>query len=441
MRRTRVSFFILVLLCSFCHYAVAGDLSRAERYSLLGLCNLAVSEVSVTNDTGLKLYAIYCLLGNGLVDSAYRVLDSIDDPETKEVARSLFREVKVTLTPAVKSPGVSEELMAIKDAFFTQDYDKLFSLIELLKDENLKKRYKALAYYRMGRWKEFLEVTKNTDDDVLLYYRAKVRKLLGLSYGEELGKLSKGDLNFYKLVVNWSKLSRCETLYGNGYNSDKSNDYANDFETKDCAYLMTLQLAGLDEKSKEYVIGCLEKNKDFIYRMRNPYYGIRALYVLKLSAKEIERYSFLRPENRYVRLHAHLFGVDEDLIYAIMRQESLFNRFARSFADARGLMQMIVPTANWIAENLGDSKSEHKLFIPFFSIRYGTWYLSHLSSKFNLPQVIVAYNKGPTRLKKWLSENAWANDAVDLAEFFPVEEAREYLKKVLVNYYYYRCKY
>ena len=441
MRITRVKLLVSVFLYFFCYHVLAGDLSRAERYSLLGLCNLAVSEASTTNDTSLKLYAIYCLLGNGLVDSAYRLLDSIDDPKVKEVAKSLFMEVKVTLTPVVKSQGVGEDLVAIKNAFFDQDYDKLFSLIENLKSENLRKKYTALTYYRIGRWKEFLEITKNTDDEVLLYYRIKVKRLLGLRYNEELAKLRNREFNFYKLVADWDRLIRCDGSSGNGYNSKGNSVDIEDSENEDCYYLMTLQSAGLDGKSGSYALGCLEKDIDFIYNMKNPYYGIKALYVLKLSAKERERYSFLRPENRYVRLHAHLFGVEEDLIYAIMRQESLFNRFARSFADARGLMQMIVPTANWIAENLGDSKSEHKLFIPFFSIRYGTWYLSHLSSRFNLPQVIVAYNKGPTRLTRWLAENTWVNDAVDLAEFFPVEEARDYLKKVLVNYYYYRCKY
>ena len=50
---------------------------------------------------------------------------------------------------------------------------------------------------------------------------------------------------------------------------------------------------------------------------------------------------FPRPYLEDVRRASKRFNVPEELIYAIMRQESAFNRFARSPADAFGLMQLL----------------------------------------------------------------------------------------------------
>ncbi|MGC8753925.1 MAG: lytic transglycosylase domain-containing protein [Thermosulfidibacteraceae bacterium] len=431
--RLLILFLFLFLVC-FGKISFSEELTKAERLSLLGLCNLAVSEANNTKDNGIKLYAIYCLIGSGLVDDAYKILDSINDEEVKKVAETLFRKVEVAFT-VVGKPAKREELLnKVKEAFYLQDYDRFFELVKNLENSGTKRKYVALTYYRLGRWKEFLEFTRGTNDSVLLYYRIKVKRLLGISKIDELEKLKNGGEDFYFLIMNWDKYTNCNRSF-------HDNLANNSILKEECLKLLALQNAGLDEKSKEFVYDCVENNLDFIYRMKNPYWAIRVLYLLKLPKDYVDKYSHLRIENKYVRFYAHLYNVEEDFIYAIMRQESLFNRFARSFADARGLMQMIPKTALWISENLKDNKSGRKLYIPFFSIRYGSWYLSHLAGRFNFPQVIVAYNKGPTRLSNWMKENEWINDAVDLAEFFPVEEAREYLKKVMVNYYNYRCKY
>lgn len=432
----RVLVFLIFLVHCCVGIVLGSDLTKAERYSLLGLCRLAVDRADVS-DNSVKLLAVYCLVSNGKIQEAYSVLDTIDDPEIKVIGESLFRKVDVTFK--VSGPTISEEeklLGEFKKAFYLEDYDTFFSLAEKIGDSATKRRLLALANYRIGRFREFLKMTEFEEDPVLLYYRIKVKRLFGLDFSKEERKLLTSRDDFYSLIYSWDYKFKCK-----GHDKKLNvKETVNLTTVEACKAVKVFEEAGIDEKTREFFLECLESNPNFIYRVKNPYWGIRSLYLLRRNI-DLDRYTHLRIENKFVRLHSFRFKVDEDLVYAVMRQESLFNRFARSKSDARGLMQMIPSTGVYVAEKLGESKTDRKLFIPYFSIRYGTWYLGELSKRFNLPQVIVAYNKGPTRLAKWLETNRWANDAVDLAEFFPIEEARVYLRRVILNYYNYRCNF
>ncbi len=91
-------------------------------------------------------------------------------------------------------------------------------------------------------------------------------------------------------------------------------------------------------------------------------------------------------------------GLDPALVAAVINVESHFDPFAVSGAGARGLMQLMPPTARSLMEKEAGSRiSPAHLFNPVLNIALGTSYLAHLMSRFDgdLTRALIAYNAGP----------------------------------------------
>lgn len=136
---------------------------------------------------------------------------------------------------------------------------------------------------------------------------------------------------------------------------------------------------------------------------------------------------------------AERFGVDPNLIYAVMKQESFFQEGAYSRAGAIGLMQVLYSTGKLVARKLemkGVLSSRADLFRTDLNILLGTAYLSMLLESYgDLNHAISAYNGGQrvftkTKRKYRLSEN----DSIIFSEFLAFRETRNYIKRV-VKYY------
>ena len=130
----------------------------------------------------------------------------------------------------------------------------------------------------------------------------------------------------------------------------------------------------------------------------------------------------------------------------IMRQESSFDIGALSPSGARGLMQLMPPTASAVARQLGIQVSLASLTIdPAPNIRLGTTYLQDMLSSFDncLPLAAAAYNAGPHRVAQWLDQNGDPRtgpiDMVDWIELIPVGETRNYVQRVTENVVMYRA--
>jgi soluble lytic murein transglycosylase len=134
--------------------------------------------------------------------------------------------------------------------------------------------------------------------------------------------------------------------------------------------------------------------------------------------------------------------VSPALAWAIMRRESAFQPQVMSNADARGLMQVIPPTANAIAESRGlPAPAPGDLFNPGLNVDFGVYYLSQLSARFGHPALVAAaYNAGPAAVAKWLE----ARKDLPLDRFIeeiPYKETRGYVKQVLADLYLYGTLY
>ena len=129
----------------------------------------------------------------------------------------------------------------------------------------------------------------------------------------------------------------------------------------------------------------------------------------------------------------------------IMRQESSFDIAAVSPSGARGLMQLMPPTATQVARQLGVQASIPTLTSDAsHNIRLGTAYLQDMLTQFNncLPLAAAAYNAGPHRITEWLGDNgdprAGPVDMVDWIELIPSNETRNYVQRVTENVVMYR---
>lgn len=126
--------------------------------------------------------------------------------------------------------------------------------------------------------------------------------------------------------------------------------------------------------------------------------------------------------------------VDAALLYGLIRQESRFNPAATSPAGARGLMQVMPATAEWLARRIGMRKPDSRaLGDPATNVQLGSAYVRHLLDTLERSPVLVAagYNAGPRRAQRWRDQRPL--EGAIYAESIPIGETRDYVKKVLAN--------
>jgi len=144
-----------------------------------------------------------------------------------------------------------------------------------------------------------------------------------------------------------------------------------------------------------------------------------------------------RPYRDLVKAGEKEFGVEEEIIYAIMRQESFFRETARSPANARGLMQVMPATGRFLASKL--KVSDYSLHDPEVSIRFGAKFLADLLKNYEgkLTWAAIAYNGGPGNLRKW-KRNHYRGDFNHFLEELPSKESRDYCRIIISNYMNYK---
>ncbi len=154
------------------------------------------------------------------------------------------------------------------------------------------------------------------------------------------------------------------------------------------------------------------------------------------EARRLYALSYPQPFRPLVERHSRAAGVDPDLMQALMREESAFNPRARSATGALGLAQLMPRTAQEVARALGaPDLTEQSLLEPRHNIRLGAAYLGTLRKQFdgNLAFAVASYNAGPGAVLRW--RRRLAGLALDeWVEEIPVEETRNYVKRVLGSF-------
>jgi soluble lytic murein transglycosylase len=134
-------------------------------------------------------------------------------------------------------------------------------------------------------------------------------------------------------------------------------------------------------------------------------------------------------------------GLDEAWVFGLTRQESRFAADVVSSAGAIGLMQLMAPTARWIAQQTHNSDYRiGQLGEPEINARFGTYYLRYVLDRLDgLPVLATAaYNAGPGRAQSW--RGAAPLEGAIYAETIPFNETRDYVKKVMANAMFYQAQ-
>lgn len=152
----------------------------------------------------------------------------------------------------------------------------------------------------------------------------------------------------------------------------------------------------------------------------------------------VEEFSTPLTFSEEISQYCYLYGVDVNLVYAIVKAESGFDEYAVSKKGAQGLMQLMPQTQAFVAINLNMTEG-YDIFQPEVNLQMGIWYLSYLFQKFkSIPLVICAYNAGEGNVKLWI--DAYGTEDGSLKQI-PYKETKHYLNKVLRYYQHYKNKY
>ncbi|MFI4922331.1 MAG: transglycosylase SLT domain-containing protein [Burkholderiales bacterium] len=147
---------------------------------------------------------------------------------------------------------------------------------------------------------------------------------------------------------------------------------------------------------------------------------------------------YLAPYRELMQEYVNQSNLDEAWLYGIIRQESRFTVTARSNAGASGLMQLMPATAKWVATRIGHKGYRQSRVNDLdTNLNLGTHYLKHMLdlSGGQLVLATAAYNAGPTRARQWGMDVPM--EGAIYVESIPLNETRDYVKKVLSNTLYY----
>lgn len=147
---------------------------------------------------------------------------------------------------------------------------------------------------------------------------------------------------------------------------------------------------------------------------------------------------YLYPINysEYVEKASAETGLDEYLIYAVIKTESGFDENAESNVGARGLMQLMEDAFDWVKFRMGDEReiSYSDMYKPEYNIEYGSYLIKLLYDEYgDIETAIAAYHSGRGSVNEWLEDKNYSSDGKTLDEI-PSSTARHYVHKVMTAY-------
>lgn len=138
--------------------------------------------------------------------------------------------------------------------------------------------------------------------------------------------------------------------------------------------------------------------------------------------------------------------VERVMSFAIARQESAFDARAVSHAGARGLMQMMLPTARETARRFGVAFDAGRLTSdPAYNATLGSAHLADLLRDWRGSYILTfaAYNAGSGNVRDWIEAYGDPRnpdvDPIDWIERIPFTETRNYVQRVMENLQVYRA--
>lgn len=421
-----------------------GDIKGEEKLIALSLYSLKKYERAemVAREIGLWKLAGDCQRRLGTLELALSYYQKSTDPESifwvayilnqlgrKEEAIQKYKEVPLESENA--------EVANLRIITLSLELNKINDGLDGCKDISA-----PTSYY----WYNQLYKMKGNEDSAKMYFN-KLVKEYPFSYYCWL--INERNIYAFRGRIS-SILLECNPE--EWLNKTNNNYYSLNAEERNTFNRGSLLLKlGIQKEGVDELRSIKEKHPLFMWKLAKLFYSYGISDVAVAYAKQIEPSSGPIPRKIAEILYPICFlptidalpegkKIDEFLLLALMREESVFNPFAVSYANAMGLTQVIPPTAKKIAKELG--VHQYNIFNPTTAVRFGAHYLNKTLNLFNnkIEFALAAYNGGPTNVRNWINTMDTSN--IDRwVEQIPYDQTRRYVKRVIGNYFAYELIY
>ncbi len=319
----------------------------------------------------------------------------------------------------------------------------------VIKDDKLNKLQKSILNLNPKK------LNSNTNFLLAMHCLKKAQEKKALKFFEFSAKytkrqtgIDKNNFWMYKVSKNKKYLNKLllsnniniYTLYAKEISSIKVKNYFTSVEVSNKKPLMNLQDPFDWMKIRQEI-----KNtpKDKLLDLAK-FYNQRSMipvqtYILEKASK-YNLHGFVMPYDKYLQN----ISIDEKaLVYAIMKQESIFVPSALSRSFALGLMQIMPFVTDDLSKRMKNPiKNYNDMFTPEYNIKYALKHLKWQQKSLYHPLFMAyAYNGGMGFLKKHLLGGTFKSGKYE--PFYSMEtmrniQSREYGKKVLANYVMYK---
>src|SRR5215213_4666791 len=157
-----------------------------------------------------------------------------------------------------------------------------------------------------------------------------------------------------------------------------------------------------------------------------------AVIVRPFADKAVQEIALPLRHEDIIRQQAADKGLDPSLIAGVIYVESRF-RDQTSHAGAKGLMQILPSTADYIARRSGGTAfRQGDLATPQINIAYGSWYLRYLLQHYHGNELlaVAAYNAGEGKVDEWYRDASARGEDFEAATHIPFPETRSYVGSV-----------
>lgn len=145
-----------------------------------------------------------------------------------------------------------------------------------------------------------------------------------------------------------------------------------------------------------------------------------------------------------VETYAEQNKLDKYLVYAVIKTESGFDETAESDVGARGLMQIMENTYDWIKFKMENESSQSfdDMYKASYNIEYGAFLISSLYYEFSedITTTMAAYHAGRGQVHEWLENTEYSADGQRL-DTIPSKATAHYVDKILKAYETYKRLY
>lgn len=334
-----------------------------------------------------------------------------------------WNEAIPALIEATKEPFLwsgSGARMFLGDAYMKNGKDSLAreAYLDCIRDF-------PLAYYAHRSRMKLVEYKLMAEKDVPYAHGVRMAPEQTLAWVRASQKVGKPDTTY-----NPERYNRIRTLFQYGF-SDQAFALYDEARKKNAKRLDFLYEYGkLFYEMGETAAG---------YRLARQFQNNIDRRRLMAPPIDVLHYLFPVPYMDQVKFHSG-DRIDPFFVYSVMRQESIFNFEIMSPAGACGLLQIMPATGKMLAEKESIPNFEpRQLFNAYMNIRLGIRYLVDLKAEYNDDYMYVLgnYNAGPKPTKRWQAAGegkSWDVRAEDISYW----ETRDYVKRVMGNYWIYQ---